>query len=141
MGTRGLAKALISVSGVLVIANAIYAVTTPNPLGPILSIVSLTLAVTALAATLRGVRMGQAASMAKAEVRRRIEAAIGGRGQLADLTAEERLLANAEIDAAIEQTAVSTDFAARLAAEGIATVVMDDDGRLVTRHPDGRARG
>ncbi len=84
------------------------------------------------------VRMGRAASMAVAEVRGRIEDAMAGRGQLSDLTAEERLLANAEIDAAIEQAAVSTDFAARLAAEGVTTVVMDDDGRLVTRHPDGR---
>ena len=83
------------------------------------------------------VRLGRAASMAEAAVRSRIDDAIAGRRQLADLTPEERLLANAEIDAGIEQAAVSTDFAARLAAEGITTVVMDEDGHLVTRHPDG----
>jgi hypothetical protein len=83
------------------------------------------------------VRLGRAASMAEAEVRSRIDDAIAGRRELADLTPDERLLANAEIDAAIEQAAVSTDFAARLAAEGITTVVMDEDGHLVTRHPDG----
>jgi hypothetical protein len=83
------------------------------------------------------VRMGRAVSMAEAGVRSRIDDAIAGRKPFSDLTAEERLLANAEIDAAIEQSAVSSDYADRLAAEGITTVVMDEYGRLVTRHPDG----
>jgi len=83
------------------------------------------------------VRIGRAVSMAEAGVRKRIDDAIAGRTPLVLLTAEERLLANAEIDAAIEQAAVSTDYADRLAAEGITTVVMDDAGQLVTRFPDG----
>ncbi|MEO2108441.1 MAG: hypothetical protein ABGZ36_22710 [Actinomycetota bacterium] len=49
------------------------------------------------------------------------------------MTAEERLLANAEIDAAIEQAAVSTDYADRLAAEGIN--YRRDGRRRPPRHP------
>lgn len=83
------------------------------------------------------VRVGRAVTMAEAGVRRRIDDAIAGRRPMTELSAQERLMANAEIDAAIEQAAVTTNYAERLAAEGITTVTMDDDGRLITRHPDG----
>lgn len=51
----------------------------------------------------------------------------------------EPTMTNAELDAAISRAANSTPFADLLAARGETTVVMDGDGALVVRHPDGRA--
>lgn len=45
---------------------------------------------------------------------------------------------NAELDDAISQAANSTSFADLLAARGETTVVMDQDGAMARRHPDGR---
>lgn len=69
--------------------------------------------------------------------RRRIERAVAGEVPLADLSPDERLTANAMIDAAISTTANATSFADLLAARGVTTVVMDAEGRMVRRHPDG----
>jgi hypothetical protein len=68
---------------------------------------------------------------------RRIQRAVAGHVPLAELTADERIVANAMIDANISVAANATSFADRLAARGVTTVVMDDEGRLVERHPDG----
>jgi hypothetical protein len=48
-------------------------------------------------------------------------------------------VANAAIDASISVAANEASFAGRLAARGMTTVVIDDDGRMVRRHPDGSA--
>ncbi|WP_238600525.1 hypothetical protein [Tsukamurella tyrosinosolvens] len=37
----------------------------------------------------------------------------------------------------LQQRLYETDFGEMLAAEGIVTVVLDDQGRLVEHHPDG----
>ena len=47
-------------------------------------------------------------------------------------------MTNAELDEAISRAANRTSFAALLAARGETTVVMDADGTMVVRHPDGR---
>jgi ParD-like antitoxin of type II bacterial toxin-antitoxin system len=69
--------------------------------------------------------------------RRRIQRAVAGEVSLADLDDDERMVANAAINAAISAAANEVSFADRLAARGITTVVMDDEGRMVRRHPDG----
>lgn len=69
--------------------------------------------------------------------RRRIERAVAGEAPLGDLSADERAAANALIDASISTVANETSFADRLAARGVTTIVMDDEGRMVRRHPDG----
>ena len=69
--------------------------------------------------------------------RRRIERAIAGDVPLATLGTDERVVANATIDAAISEAAAEVSFADRLAARGVTTIVMDEDGRMVRRHPDG----
>jgi hypothetical protein len=69
--------------------------------------------------------------------RRRIERAVAGEVALADLSDDEQVAANALIDAAISTAASETSFADRLAARGVTTIVMDDDGRMVRREPDG----
>lgn len=68
---------------------------------------------------------------------RRIRRAVAGEVPVGDLTADEQTVANAAIDAAISTAANSMSFADRLAARGVTTVVMDDDGRMVRRSPDG----
>jgi len=69
--------------------------------------------------------------------RRRIQRAVAGEIPLAQLTADEQTVANAVIDASISAAANETSFADRLAARGVTTIVMDDEGRMVRRHPDG----
>jgi hypothetical protein len=82
-------------------------------------------------------RFGMYFERQTSESRRRIQRAVAGETSLNDLGDEERLVANAAIDAAISTAANETSFADRLAARGITTVVMDDKGRMVRRHPDG----
>lgn len=69
--------------------------------------------------------------------RRRIQRAVAGEASLGDLGDDERVVANAAINAAISTEANEVSFADRLAARGVTTVVMDDEGRMARRHPDG----
>jgi len=57
--------------------------------------------------------------------------------QTAALDPTERLVANSEIDVAIQQHARATSYGELLAAEGVTVVALDDDGRLVRYQPDG----
>lgn len=82
-------------------------------------------------------RVGREVVTAESAARDRIVNAVAGHAPLSLWNAEERVLANAEIDTAIETTAASVDFAARLAAEGVATVTMNADGQMIRRDPDG----
>ncbi len=82
-------------------------------------------------------RVGRSVSMHHTAARRRVEAALKGTLALADLTVDERLVVNAEIDAAIQENLNTTHYGQRLAAEGITTVALDDDGNLIQHHPDG----
>jgi hypothetical protein len=82
-------------------------------------------------------RVGRAVSMGQSAAQRRVEAALADTTLLGGLGAEERLVANAEIDAAIQQRAQLTSFGDLLAAEGVAIVAVGDDGRLVRYEPDG----
>jgi tetraacyldisaccharide-1-P 4'-kinase len=54
-----------------------------------------------------------------------------------DVGDDERMLATSNLNATISAAANESSFADRLAAQGITTIVMDDAGRLVRRHPDG----
>jgi hypothetical protein len=69
--------------------------------------------------------------------RRRIQRAIAGDAPLGDLGERERAVADAAINAAISTAANEESFADRLAARGVTTVVLDDEGRMVRLHPDG----
>ncbi len=69
--------------------------------------------------------------------RRRIQRAIAGEASLGELDVNERVVANAAINAGISASANEVSFADRLAARGVTTVVMDDEGRMVRRRPDG----
>lgn len=56
---------------------------------------------------------------------------------MTELSGEEKVVMNAEITAEIEERLEATDFGAELAAEGVTTVALDEEGRLVEYRPDG----
>lgn len=73
----------------------------------------------------------------QASSHRRIRRVMAGEASLADLDESERVVANAAISAVISTKANEASFADRLAARGVTTVVMDDSGQMIRRHPDG----
>jgi hypothetical protein len=81
--------------------------------------------------------VGRAVSLRESAARRRVEAALAGDLPLRDLAPEERVVANAEIDVAIQTRARSLSFGDVLAAEGVVTVALDEAGALVEYRPDG----
>lgn len=50
---------------------------------------------------------------------------------------DDPVVFNAEVAAAIDESLARTHFGHVLAAEGITTVALDDDGRIVEYRPDG----
>ncbi len=82
-------------------------------------------------------RVGRSVSMHQTTARRRIEAVLAGEIGLDELSDEEQVVANAEIDTAIEERANSISFGPQLRAAGVVTVALDGDGGLVEHRPDG----
>jgi hypothetical protein len=82
-------------------------------------------------------RVGRSVSMAQSAARRRIEAALAGTLPERELTAEQRAVFNAELDASISETARRVSFGDVLAARGITTVALDEHGVLTRYAPDG----
>jgi hypothetical protein len=83
------------------------------------------------------VRVGRAVSSQQTAARRRVEAAMAGQLPLKELTVEEGVVFNAEISAGIEESLSRTDYGRVLAARGITTVALNDDGDIVEHRPDG----
>ena len=54
-----------------------------------------------------------------------------------ELSAQEALVANAEIDVAIWEQVQRVSFGSVLASEGVTTVALDETGALLRYHPDG----
>jgi hypothetical protein len=82
-------------------------------------------------------RVGRAVSSHQSASRRRVEAAMAGELGLDELTAEEGVVFNAEISAAIEESLARTDYGNVLAAGGITMVALNDAGQIVEYWPDG----
>lgn len=85
-------------------------------------------------------RVGRAVSGTHTAARRRVESALSGRLPLAELGAEEGAVFNAEITAAIEERLAGSHYGVELAAQGVTTVALDDDGKMVEYRPDGTSR-
>ena len=83
------------------------------------------------------VRVGRTVSSFHSTARRRVEATLAGSLAMTELLPEERLVANAEVNAAISERLRSVNYGEVLAGEGIATVALDDDGHLVRYDSDG----
>jgi hypothetical protein len=84
-------------------------------------------------------RVGRAVSSQHTASRRRVEAALAGHLATGELTVEEGVVFNAEISAAVEESLARTNYGAALAAQGIATVALNDAGDIVEHRPDGTA--
>ncbi len=82
-------------------------------------------------------RVGRSVSMHQTAARRRVEAVLAGELPLAELGGGESVVLNAELDASIQARAETLSFGDVLAAEGVVTVALDDDGALVEYRPDG----
>jgi ParD-like antitoxin of type II bacterial toxin-antitoxin system len=82
-------------------------------------------------------RVGRAVSTQQTAARRRVEAALAGRIQLAELTVEEGVVFNAEISAAIEENLSRTHYGDTLAARGVTTVALNEAGDIIEQRPDG----
>ena len=83
------------------------------------------------------VRVGREVSDQRQVARRRVEAALAGRLPLGDLSIEEGAVFNAEIAASLEESLATGNHVADRAARGLATVALDDQGRVVKHLPDG----
>ncbi|WP_328356200.1 ParD-like family protein [Mycobacterium sp. NBC_00419] len=82
-------------------------------------------------------RIGRAVSGQHSAARRKVEAALAGELALRELGTEEAVVFNAEISAAIEESLATTDYGAVLAARGVTTVALDENGQIVQYHHDG----
>jgi hypothetical protein len=82
-------------------------------------------------------RVGRAVSMKQTAARRRVEAALDGTLPERELSAEERTVFSAELDAAISETARRVRFGEVLSGRGVTTVALDAHGVLTRYKPDG----
>lgn len=76
------------------------------------------------------VRVGRAVEMQGPVSMRRTQSAT-------ELSAQDALVANAEIDVAIWEQVQRVSFGSVLASEGVTTVALDETGALLCYHPDG----
>ena len=82
-------------------------------------------------------RVGRAVSSRHSAARAKVEAALAGELELAELSAEEGAVFNAEISAAIQESLAGADYGQVLAGRGITTVALNADGQIVEHRPDG----
>jgi hypothetical protein len=82
-------------------------------------------------------RVGRAVSAQTSAARRRVEAALAGELDERELSEEVRVVFNAELDASISEAARIIRFGEVVAARGVTTVALDEQGRLTRYHPDG----
>ncbi|MEP9391103.1 hypothetical protein ABLE94_02430 [Gordonia sp. VNK1] len=82
-------------------------------------------------------RVGRGVSLRTSAARRRVEAALAGALPIGELTPEESVVFDAEIDAHLEERLARTDVVTDRAAQGFSSVALDELGRMVEYRPDG----
>jgi hypothetical protein len=82
-------------------------------------------------------RVGRAVTAIESVARRRVELALTGELDERELTTQERVVFDAEIDASLSEAARVVRFGEVLASRGVTTVALNDDGLLTRYHPDG----
>ncbi|WP_457180872.1 TA system antitoxin ParD family protein [Mycobacteroides abscessus] len=85
------------------------------------------------------VRVGRAVSSQHSVARQRVEAALAGRLDLSELGAEEGVVFNAEISAAIEENLQKVNYGEVLLSRGQSIVALDDEGNVVELEPAAQA--
>ena len=82
-------------------------------------------------------RVGRAVSARETASRRRVEAALSGNLPVEHLSADEGVVFDAEAQARLDERLRTTNLGAVLAAEGITTVALNEQGELTEYRPDG----
>ena len=82
-------------------------------------------------------RVGRSVSARQTASRRRVEAALAGTLPVEGLSDEEGIVFDAEVQARLEERLRTTNLGAVLAAEGITTVALNEQGELTEYRPDG----
>lgn len=82
-------------------------------------------------------RVGRSVCQRSTAARRRVERALSGTLPPENLTDEESIVYDAEIDSQIEERLSGDDHVARRGANGFASVAVDESGHLVEYRPDG----
>jgi hypothetical protein len=82
-------------------------------------------------------RVGRAVSSRQSAARAKVEAALAGELELAELSVEEGAVFNAEISAAIQESLADANYGQALAGRGVTTVAVNEDGQIVEHRPDG----
>jgi hypothetical protein len=82
-------------------------------------------------------RVGRTVSAGQTASRRRVEAALAGALPVERLSHEEGIVFDAEVQARVEERLRTTDLGAVLAAEGVTTVALNEQGELIEYRPDG----
>ncbi|CAB4948271.1 MAG: hypothetical protein F2842_06370 [Actinobacteria bacterium] len=82
-------------------------------------------------------RVGRAVSAQSSSARLHVEATLAGEFDERELTPDERVGLNAELDALISESVRTVSFGEVLAARGVTTVALDEQGVLTRYHPDG----
>lgn len=82
-------------------------------------------------------RVGRRVADVGTVARERIVRAVAGELPLAELSREEGIVANAEIDEAVIRHATTSNYADLLNEDGLTAVWLDAEGHMIRRGPDG----
>ena len=82
-------------------------------------------------------RVGRSVCARQTASRRRVEAALAGRLPVEDLSDEEGVVFDSEVQSRLEERLRTTDLGAVLAARGVTTVALNEQGELTEYRPDG----
>lgn len=82
-------------------------------------------------------RVGRSVSARQTASRRRVEAALAGRLEVEDLSDEEGIVFDAEVQSRLEARLRATNLGAVLGAGGVTTVALNEQGELTEYRPDG----
>ncbi|SHX96999.1 Uncharacterized protein conserved in bacteria [Mycobacteroides abscessus subsp. abscessus] len=80
-------------------------------------------------------RLGREVSSQDNVSRRRVEAALSGQLSMRELTPEEGVVFNAEIEVELERRIAATHLQDELRAEGMRVVILNDAGEIVQYPP------
>ena len=82
-------------------------------------------------------RLGREVTIHESASRSRVEAALAGRLAIDELDRAEGRVYDAETQVALEDRLRAVDLSVALHKQGLVTVAVDDEGRLVEYRPDG----
>jgi ParD-like antitoxin of type II bacterial toxin-antitoxin system len=82
-------------------------------------------------------RVGRSVCALETASRRRVEAALAGRAPAEELSPAEGIVFDAEVQSRLEERVRATNLGAVLAARGLTTVALNEQGELTEYRPDG----